>query len=205
MTKHPDQFRFDALLENAAAENRQHRFQRDTAHLPSTMEAAIPFHLEQIDAHHAAMLACDFKAARAIRKEAHNMAQRLNDGKPGILATEDAPGNVLSRECAAAPGAVPLWGQAGQFVLEAAQVELIVDIEGIFSIGATVLDYPGFEVWAKHLGKEFLSCTGYRSFLGCSAPGQPNLSVADFVCQVVEHYISVDLKVRLVPIGDEFR
>ena len=55
MNKHPVQLAFDALLNEAAAENRKHKFDRETAHLPATMKEAIPFYFEQIKTHHAAM------------------------------------------------------------------------------------------------------------------------------------------------------
>lgn len=47
-----------------------------------------------------------------LRGEAHDLARKLNDGDPGILAGDDAPGCVLARESAAVSGIVPLWGQS---------------------------------------------------------------------------------------------
>src|SRR3546814_4556972 len=82
------------------------------------MEEAIPFYRLLIRQHHAAVLAADAGKVTQLRREAKALALRLNDGEPGILAHPDAPGYVLSRETAAAPGTVPLWGQEGSFIIE---------------------------------------------------------------------------------------
>lgn len=95
MSSETDQLGFDALLADAESENRIRAFDRETAHLPGTINAAIPFYRQQIDAHHAAMLICDFDAAMAIREEAHLLARKLNGGKPGILAHDDARAKCL--------------------------------------------------------------------------------------------------------------
>jgi hypothetical protein len=67
--------------------------------------------------HHAAMQAAGIEQAMSIREEAHLLAAKLNGGTCGIIAGPDAPGCILERESAAAPGSVPLWGQAGEFTV----------------------------------------------------------------------------------------
>ncbi len=42
--------------------------------------------------HLALMRAADLAGAFALREEAHRLTQKLNDGKPGILAHDDAVG-----------------------------------------------------------------------------------------------------------------
>jgi hypothetical protein len=109
------QLGFMDLLADADTANRQRQLDKATGHLPGTMQDALPFYRGMIDRHHAAMLAADIEEAMSIREEAHDLAVKLNGGNGGILAGPDAPGSVLERETAAAPGTVPLWGQAGAF------------------------------------------------------------------------------------------
>lgn len=101
-------FGFDQLFE-----------EQQSAHLPSAMEEAIPVYRGMIERHHAAMLAADEAQVKAIRKEAHRLAVKLNNGEPGILADRDtSPGYVLTRETAAPAGTVPMWGQQGEFTID---------------------------------------------------------------------------------------
>lgn len=44
MDTSPDQFGFNGLLQQADTDNRRHRFERASGHLPSEMEAAIRYH-----------------------------------------------------------------------------------------------------------------------------------------------------------------
>lgn len=75
------------------------------AHLPDTMEAAIPYYRALIERHHAAMMAGDAATAAKIRDEADDLAIKLNGGTNlGILGGDDAPGRVLERETAAPAG-----------------------------------------------------------------------------------------------------
>ena len=205
MSSETDQLGFDALLADAESENRTWAFDRETAHLPTTMAEAIPFYRQQIEAHHAAMLICDFDAAMAIREEAHLVARKLNGGQPGILAHDNAPGYVLARETAAAANTVPLWGQDGDFVTDAAGMRLRVKMHGIFGIGATAMPYLSFELRAVDNDKLFLSETGYRSFLGVSLEPRPGRTTEDFMRGVVELHVARELNGRLVEIAPRWR
>lgn len=205
MTNHPQQYGFDDLLSEAAADNKARVFDRETAHLPETMEAAIRFHREQIDHHHTAMLENDFEAAIAIRKEAHVLARKLDRNGRGILAHDNAPGYVLARETTAASGMVPLWGQDGAFRTQAAGTMLDVSMQGMFGIGSTVMPFLGFEVRAVDQDKPFLSETGYRSFLGVSVAPVPDMDVEHFVRRVVEVYVQQECNGRLVSVAEKFR
>src|SRR5580704_14958704 len=92
--------------------------EQETAHLPGTMEEAIPYYRKLIERHHAAMLAGDEKAAMAIREEAHELAYKVNGGKSGIKGGPDAPCYVLERATEAPAGVVPMWGQTGNFTID---------------------------------------------------------------------------------------
>ena len=199
------QLGFDDLLSAADADNRQHAFERQAAHLPDTMDLAVPFLRALIDQHHDAMLDNDFETAINLRKDADLLARKLDHDGHGILAHDDAPGYVLARETAAARGSVPLWGQEGLFRIQAAGMVLDVTMQGIFGIGSTAMPYLGFEARAVHHNRPFLSPTGYRSFLGVSVAPKPGMDVEAFVHRIIEIYVRNECKGRLVSIGKKYR
>jgi len=200
MTMLPHQLGFDALLNEADQDNAARRFQKETAHLPSDLRAAIAFHRKEIERHHAAMLALDFDTAVAIRKQAHLLAQKLNHGDPGIVADENAPGCVLERETAAPQGTFPLWSQAGQFDIEVAGTNARIEISGMFGIGAVHMPFAGFSARAVHMDRPFISATGYRSFLGVSVPPEQGMTPQGFVRRVLERYVERDLRGGLLTV-----
>lgn len=198
MNAHPDQLGFDSLLQDSAAANAARSFAKETAHLPATWEEAIPFHVEQIKRHHAAMLDTDFDAALAIKKDARTLALKLNGGEHGIIAHDDAPGCVLDRRTAALPGIAPLWGQSGWFDIEIAGTVAIIEISGMFGIGATAMRFAGFSARAKDPNQPFISETGYRSFLGASVSPEKGMTPQEFVRRVIEAHVAQELKGKLV-------
>lgn len=195
-----DQLGFGAMLEDAARDNAARVFERETAHLPATWDEALPYHHQQIADHHAAMLETDFEAAMAIRKEAHLLATKLNGGKLGILAGDDAPGCKLDKQAAATEGTAPLWGQSGVFEVNVFGAHACVEMGGMFGIGATAMPYLGFSVRAVDASKPFLSSTGYRSFLGCTVAPECGMTPEGFVHRILETYIAQELRGKLVPI-----
>ena len=196
-----DQLGFGDMLAEAAETNAKRAFAKETAHLPGTMKEAVACHREQIKAHHAAMLACDFETAFAIRNEAHLLARKLNGGAPGILAHDDAPGYVLARACAAEDGTVSQWGQEGVFDISVAGTDCRVTFHGMFAIGATAMPYLGFEVRAVDKSRPFISGTGYRSFLGCSVAPEGGMKPKDFAAKIIAHYAETALRGKLIDIG----
>lgn len=201
----PGQLGFADLLAGAEHANQARRFDKLTAHLPATMAEALPYFRRLLERHHAAMLAPDTDAVQTLREEARNLAVRLNGGRNGYLAGDDAPGNVLRRETAAPAGTVPLWGQAGSFVLDVAGIAVRIETEGLLGIGAGWSFYPGFEIHAVDWQRPFLSETGFRSFLGSHAEPVPGLTVEAFACEVLATYLQRDLKGRPVPIAERYR
>lgn len=202
---HPGQLGFDDILASAEKENQARRFERETAHLPGSIDDALPFYRDLIQRHHAAMLAADVDEALRLRKEAHLLAEKLNGGEPGILAHEEAPGCVLARAAAAAPGAVPLWGQTATFVISASGMRVRIEMEGVFGIGSSVGFWPGFAAHAVDLERPFLSQTGYRSFLGIHADPAPNLTPEIFTAKVISIYVENALKGRLEDIAPSYQ
>lgn len=199
------QLGFDALLSAAEADNRARQFERDTGHLPGTMDAALPFYRGLIERHHAAMLAADVDEAMRLRREAGILALRVNGGDAGILAGPDAPGCVLECETAAAPGAVPLWGQTGDFLIAVDSMRVRIELDGIFGVAAGACFWPGFAARAVDLNRPFLSETGYRSFVGIYAEPAPGLMPDDFAREVIAAHIARALKGRPVAIATPYR
>jgi hypothetical protein len=205
MSAHQGQLGFDGLLAAAETQNRKRKIGRETAHLPGTMDEAVPFFRLLIRQHHAAMLAADVGTAMRLRKEAELLAIRLNEGAPGYLAGPDAPGRVLERETAAAPGEVPRWGQTGNFIVTVDGMKVRIELEGIFGIGSGVSFWPGFAAHAVDLERLFLSETGYRSFLGIHAEPAPGLAPDAFAAKVIAAHVAQELKGRLLAIAQRYR
>lgn len=198
-------FGFDRVLVEADAVNRQRRFDRDTGHLPGTMEKAVRFHRRQIKDHDAAMRAADIEGALAIRRQAHLMAVRVNHGDPGILAGPDAPGYVLQTRCAAPAGTIPLWGQQGRFTLNLHGVPILIALDGMFGLGGRYGPYLGFSARAVDYERPFISDTGFRSFLGGWLPVEPGITPEGFFTAVIAAHVSGAMKGKLRVIGLRYR
>lgn len=84
---------------------------------------------------------------------------KLNGGTLfGCAGGPDAAAAVVGRHCAAAPGAVPLWGQSGEFLVEVEGIRAVVRMEGR---GFSWMHH--FEFHAIDADTPFISETGYRS------------------------------------------
>ena len=137
----------------------------------------------------------------AIRKEAHDLAYKLNGFQPGIRGSNDVSGRVLEHETAAEDGRVPKWGQTGRFQIIVGKMRVSIEQHGIFGIGALHMYWPGFAAHAVDLDKPFLSETGYRSFIcaGLTLNGQVATGVCPDGCasEMIFQHVSRDLKGKL--------
>lgn len=199
------QLGFDALMEKADADNVTLLFDRETGHLPSNYDAAIPFYRGLIERHHVAMVAADAEETMRLREEAHRLALRLNGGGPGILASHDSPGNVLARETVPPRNAVPLWGQEGDFLVTVGTMRVRIVMNGMFGITSRICYWPGFGAYAVDQDRPFLSETGYRSFLGIHADPEPGLTTEEFARKVIAIYVAQELKGKLCVIMPQVR
>ncbi len=124
----PDQSSMFAAFEQAD-------FERETSHLPATIEEAIPYFRELFTRYDAAILAGNGDEADRVEKEAENLAIRLNGGTHfGIKASEDSPCNILERATAAPDGQPPLWGQQGIFILDVKSCRIRIELDGLYGI-----------------------------------------------------------------------
>lgn len=200
----PGQLSFDLLLAETDKTNQAAALERAIGHLPSSLEAALPYYRDLITRHHAAMLAGDDKTVGALREEAHHLALRLNHGEPGILAGPDAPGCQLADLTAAEPGTLPAWGQQGEFILEVAGMRVLIKLNGLFGHGARFMTYLSFSAHALDWDRPFLSETGYRSFMGVNAALVLGLAPDAFAREVVTNHVALALKGKLVPIAHRY-
>jgi len=205
MTSDQAQLGFDSLLSASDADNEKRRQEKECAHLPGTMDEALPFYRVLIERHHAAMLVGDGDAVQRIRDEAHDLALKLNNYEPGILADENAPGCVLARETRAPDGAIPLWGQEGSFIVTRGAMRVRIELEGLFGIGSSFMAWPGFSAHAVDWGKPFLSETGYRSFLGVGGALEPGHTPDSFCAAIIEAHVVRALKGKLRMIAPRYR
>jgi hypothetical protein len=181
-------FGFDKILQ-----------EQKTAHLPGTMEEAIPFYRKLLERHHEAMLAGDAPAAMKLREEAHELAYKLNGGDAGIKGGPDAPCYVLERGTEAPPGTVPMWGQTGEFTVDVNGMKARIEQDGIFGTVASYHLYPGFGAHAVDYQKPFFSETGYRVFFP-QAEAIPGITPDAFAKMAIEEYIKHERKGKLCKI-----
>lgn len=179
------QMGFDDLLIETDQVNQERAFHKKTAGLPTTWDEAYPFYWELVHEHHRLMMEADVEAVMALREQAYDLAYKLNDGKPGILADENSSGRKLSRETRATAGEVPLWGQAGDFIIEVEGMKICIEMQGIFGICGKHAYWLGFAAHIVDKGKPFITETGYRSFLGIGMEPESNLTTAEIAWRVV--------------------
>jgi hypothetical protein len=199
------QLGFNSLLEEAETANTTRALAKELAHLPGTMDEALPLFRTLMQRHHAAMLAGDEKEAMALREEADRLATKLNNYEPGIIAGDDAPGCVLERLTRAEDGTVPLWGQIGNFEITHGAMRVRITMDGIFGAASNVFPWLGFAAHAVEWNRPFLSETGYRSFIGLRGGLQPGLTPDSFAREIIALHVSRELKGKLVAIKPEYR
>lgn len=144
---------------------------------------------------HAAVLASDSTATDLAINRYNAAVWKLNGGTLfGSLGDPDAAGYVIERHCAALPGAVPMWGQGGQFLIQVQGMRIRVEFGG-----GTGLLGNHYEFHAVDLDKPFISETGYRSHFDRLRGG---MTVDAVAAEIVAAYLA---KERAVAIKDESR
>ena len=182
---HPQQlgFGFEEMLE---AER--------TAHIPSTMEEAVPYYRQLIEKHHAAMMSGDKDAAMAVRAEADDLAYKLNGNDFGIKGGPDSIASQLERATAAPEGVVPMWGQTGNYTIDVDGMKVRIEQDGIFATGSHAMFWLAFSAHAVDYDKPFLSETGYRSFIGIFAPPEAGVTPEDFARGAIHGHLKREHK-----------
>jgi hypothetical protein len=179
--------------------------EKETAHLPSEMDAGITAYRAMLEQHNRAMLDADEKRVMAIRKEANRLAVKLNGGEPGILGGREASGYVLMDGTAAAPGTVPMWGQQGEFDIKVGDMPIHIKIDGMLGICQSISMWPGFSANVIEPDKPFFSETGFRSFIGVHADPMPGTTPDVFAREVITSHVKGECKGKLRPVKQEYR
>lgn len=180
----------------------QAAFERDTAELPNTIEGAVAVLRGIIERYNQASLTGDQAAKEAARALARQLAIKLNEGTSCGIKIRGGVCDQLAAATRAPEGEVPLWGQAGEFIVTVRGCDVRIEWDGLYGICEI-----GFSAHAVSADAPFISETGYRSFLlthrsdvtGGSEP------VADFVRSIIENHIDAELRGHLVPIAPDYR
>lgn len=119
--------------------------------MDAAMAAVIEFHRS--------VIAKDQVSATAAANLYTATIWKMNGGSMfGCATDENAPANLIENHCRAVPGEIPLWGQAGDFLVTVDGMRVRVG----FSCNAK-MDFCHFECHAVDLDGLFVSETGYRS------------------------------------------
>lgn len=200
-----NQLGFDALLAQSDTSNRHRQEVQAHAHLPCTMDEALPYYRTLIEKHHVAMLDGDFDTVMRLRNEAHDLAYKLNGFTPGIIADEDSPGSMLDRLTRAPDDQIPQWGQSGSFVITVGPLRVRIEMDSLFGICGLHTSWIGFGAHAVDLDKPFLSETGFRSFLGVGGALCSGYTTDSFARAVIEVHLAKELRGKLRAIDARYR
>ncbi len=111
----------------------------------------------------AAVMAGNGAEAEKIAAEVQPLLGRLNNGEMGTYAHPEAVGYQLQEATKAEDGAVPVWGQAGRFVIVVDGIKCLVEYGGIFALMGTI--GGSFKFYALDMYAPFFSETGFRSHI----------------------------------------
>lgn len=170
---------------------------RIAATLPASREALLCLARDLVNKYHAAILAHDQVGADAASATNEAVIWKLNGGTFfGCLDREnpEAGGNLVFAHCRAIPGAVPLWGQNGEFLIEVDGVRAVVEVSDGFGDSL----WPQFAFHAVDTKSDFISETGYRSAMLETQYGK---SVDEFV----RWHFAGFLKENRRPLAREYR
>ncbi len=198
------QLGFDDLLSQTETDNEINALKRQYPGIPTSWDMAFPYYQNILQRCDAAFLAADVDAIKSIYAEAEALASLLHGGTSGMLA-HDGAGTILAEKTRAPLGTVPLWGQEGEFIIEASGVSVRMETDGIFGVGTRYILLPGFYAHAIDFDKPFISETGYRSFIGFGANIEPGVTIEAFAKALIEYHVSHTLKGRLVAIEDKYK
>jgi hypothetical protein len=156
------------------------------ATLPTDRAGLLAAALDAVNAMHAAVLASDEKAADAAADRYDAAVWKLNGGTfvgSRHVENPDAAGYLVERHCRAAPGAVPMWGQRGEFLITVSGVRAVVEVGdgfGRFRIG--------FAFHVVDADKPFISETGYKSHFETTKGGRTveQVAIAVFSAHLAE-------------------
>jgi len=162
---------------------------------PSMMKVA----KAAVEAAHAAILRGDWAGVRPAFLPYNAVVWKLNGGTFfGCMAEKDSAGKRVERYCAAPPGAVPMWGQTGEFLIDVEGVRCWVVVGRGFGHELSA----SLNLNAVDLESAFISPTGYKSHFANPEEGK---TVADKAEEAVRYYLHEPRERRYVTQGDAER
>lgn len=138
--------------------------------LPSGRENWLAVARKAVDVLHAAALACDEEGVKDSLLTYEAAVLKLNGGTYFACreaGNPEAGGNIAADWCAAPPGAEPLWGQEGHFLIAIGHTRARVHFMEGFGLGGV-----RFHFHVVDLHRPFISPTGF-----CSTFGQVRLGI----------------------------
>lgn len=152
--------------------------------LPATQAELLAVAVEAVAAAHAAVLVGDDLAGQLANERYQAVIWKLNGcTHNGSFEDNKAPGRVVEDHCRAQPGTVPMWGQAGSFMIMVDGVRCWIDFARGFG---SVMDCH-YEFHAVDLDGPFFSETGYRSHYDQVQAGQ---TVDQAACAIVRAFMA---------------
>lgn len=146
----------------AAQPTRQQRAEKIAATLPDDEAGLMKAARAAVLAFHTAVMGGNDEALEGARDAYDAVIYKLNGNTSfASYGDDNAPGYRVERHCAAEAGAVPMWGQAGRFVVDMGAFSVDVEYRGLASIGSRMVETFVFR--AVDLDKPFISETGYQS------------------------------------------
>lgn len=122
----------------------------------------------------------------------------------GICARPDSPACLLERATAAPEGAMPLWGQTGNYTIDVDGMKVRIEQDGIFGLGCRSCFWPGFSAHAVDYDRPFLSETGYRSFIGIFAPTEAGVTPEIFAREAIRGHLHRERKGKRCKIAQSY-
>lgn len=130
------------------------------ASMPVDQDGLLAVAKECVELYNNAVLARADFAALVISERYDAAIWKLNGGSFfGSNAGDESAGSIVSRHCQAVPGAVPMWGQQGEFIICVKDIRCWVKYGG--GLGSVLNCH--FEFKVVDLDGPFISETGYRS------------------------------------------
>ncbi len=145
------------------------------ADLPDDQAGVLVAAREAVAAIDAAIMRGDASAAESASNRYEACVWKLNGGTHfGCMGSDDAAGYVIRDYCRATAGAMPLWGQCGEFLV--IQDGMRVWVEYSEGMGSPLDAH--FQFHAVDLDAPFISETGYRSAFSSACAGETVAEVA---------------------------
>ena len=96
-----------------------------------------------------------------------------------------------------------MWGQTGEFTVTVGTMQVRIEIEGIFGIGAAPV--PSFSANCVEPDRPFLSETGYRTFIGYQPETPPGMTPDQCAVEIIKVYMAREMKRGPIAIKPEYR